>query len=139
MGPFELFKGVLALLKLSAAAIVALFVGVWLISRGDQQSIITGCGAILVGVIVIAFLGYCVFGKKYQPETELDLRGNRSKAWRLVWLGLCFGLAPGLLYLYLSATMNRFDPMAIVFVAVPLETAGIGLMVYGLLTIASAV
>src|SRR5437870_3663085 len=48
--PYKLFKGLIALLKISATAVLAIILGVWLISKGDRQSIVTGCGALLVAV-----------------------------------------------------------------------------------------
>jgi hypothetical protein len=133
--PLKLLKGSVALLKISATAVLAFVLGVWLISFGDQQSIVTGCGAIAVGTTIVIFVGYCLLRKEEAPGAAPDYRLRRSKAWKVVWLGVVFGLAPGLIYLYFCATMDRIDPMAVMFLAVPLEIAGVGMIVLGLSTI----
>jgi len=135
LSPLKLLKGSVALLKISASAVLAFVVGVWLISFGDQQSIVTGCGAIAVGATIVIFVGYCLLRKEEASSAAPDYDRRRSKAWKVVWLGVAFGLAPGLIYLYFYATMDRIDPMAVVFFAVPLETAGIGMIVLGLSSI----
>jgi hypothetical protein len=129
---FKLLKGLVALLKISATAVLAFILGVWLISFGDRQSIVTGCGAILVGTSIAAFVGYSLFCKQDDTGAALDGGRARNKAWKVVWFGVLFVLAPGLLYLYYCATMDRVDPRAIMFLAVPLEAAGLGMVVFGL-------
>jgi hypothetical protein len=132
----KLLKGLLALLKICTTAVLAFILGGWLISFGDQQSIVAGCGAILVGSIIVAFVVYSLFFLKDNIGRELSYdRSAHTKIWKVVWIGVFFVLAPGFLYLYFCATMDHVHPIAIMILGVPVEIAGLGMVMFGLLQI----
>jgi hypothetical protein len=130
----KLLKSLLAHLKICTTAVLAFILGVWLISFGDRQSIVAGCGAILVGSIIVTFVIYSIFFMEANPGRGREYgQPKHTKVWRLVWIGVFFVLAPGLLYLYFSATMDHVHPLAVMILGVPLEIAGLGMVMFGLL------
>ncbi len=127
------------LLRFGIGGVAAIVLGVSLILAGDSQSIITGCGTILVGVVVFGFLIWAsASAKRASVPVDSAQPDNAASPVRLIWLGIGLAMVPGLLYFYMRATMSRFDPGAVIFLSVPLLISAIGCTVIGLWSLAGA-
>jgi hypothetical protein len=73
---------------------------------------------------VFGFVGWTYKEKAAHPGSDQPPRAEDQT--RVFWLGIALTLSPGLLYFYLRYAMNRFDPLAVIFVSVPLLVAGLG-------------
>ena|ERR1700722_16496788 len=127
----------IAILKFGATGVLASVLGVWQLSLGDRQSMVSGGGSLLVGIAVLSFISWAAYRRIRGhiagiPDTQ-DGQKPASRS-QLLWLGIFFTLAPGLLYFYYYFSMTRFDPGAVVFLGIPLVFAGVGLFIAGLLS-----
>jgi hypothetical protein len=120
----EEFGEVYKFVKLVASGAMALIVGLVLIATGEPQAILAGSGALLAAALIFGFLRWAGKGHTVRAEGEGPAEA-KSPAWG-VWLGIGLTLLPGLLYFYLRYSLDRFDPVAMAFVSVPLVIAGLG-------------
>ncbi len=121
------------LIKLIAGGLSAVAVGLALIATGEPQAIVAGSGALLAATLVFGFLYWANSSSKGNGVRAVAEEPPETKGRaRVLWLGIGLTLLPGLLYFYLRYSLDRFDPMAIGFVIVPLVIAGLGCIGVGL-------
>jgi hypothetical protein len=120
--------------RLLLAAIVPCCLGIWQLTHGTLPQIISGLGAILVGIVLFAFFVYTArLSEKTEPK--LTKLSNGLSGIQLFWLGAIIAQLPVVLGIYLSYTMVRFQPEAFYFASFFILFSGIGLMVYGIVQV----
>ena len=123
---------VFKLLKLAAAGMGALVLGIVLAATGESQSILAACGALVAAAVVFGFIGWVLFRKEVQTTSEDTQPVDSGSRRGLVWLGMLLALVPGLLYLYLRYAMDSIDLTAVVLLSVPTFAAAAACIVVGL-------
>lgn len=121
-----------AIVRLTLGGLVALGLGIGLISSGDAQSVVIGIATIIVGVAVLG--GLALVSKMERPVGPLREVTDQTAGIPptvIIWLGIVFAFLPGLLYLYLKFAMTRFDPDIVVIVSVPVFIASFGCLALG--------
>lgn len=123
----ENFLQAYGLIKIIAGEVAAVIVGLGLIATGEPPAIVAGIGTLLAATLVFGSLRWVgLFGKDPTVRTKAEEPDTTKGQARVFWLGIALTLLPGLLYLYLRYSMDRFDAGAMVFVSVPLLIAGLG-------------
>jgi drug/metabolite transporter (DMT)-like permease len=114
------------LVKLAVGGFASILVGIGLIATGESQSIVAGSGVLLAAGSIFGFLGWAFASDKAGIRRPEDGKAPEVESWvRVVWLGIALTLLSGVMYFYLRYAMTDLDPMALLFVNVPLLLAGL--------------
>jgi hypothetical protein len=110
-------------LKLGLAAAVATWVGIDQVLVGTRQTIVAGCGALFVALVLWAFIALIVFaggksadaaetpaGTPPTVDTANAAESTETPVLFCLLLGLGLMMVPALLYLYLSFAMEKSEP-----------------------------
>ena len=97
-----------------------------------EEGIVGGAGSLLVAVVVFGFIGYVLYRRSKVPATKAAQLPQTERRTGLLWLGILFTLAPGLLYLYLYCAEYRFPFGAFSVLSIPILIGGLGCIIAAL-------